>query len=155
MCHLDSRPIRNPRRTPKRAVLSVEEDHIRRQDPLILFGAVIVGRGIIGVLVSQFRAEQTGILAPYIEPVAPADAVIAVLRLRPRALAASVIEILVARYEKIRLRYLEILVIYDRPGRSKAADLAERANSSIGIRLDRKRPENARHIPLVRVIRLG
>src|SRR5262245_31156917 len=106
------------------------------------------------MLVAQFRPEQAGVLPPDIEPVSPADAVGGVFRLCSRTLSPHVIEIFIAEDEIIALRHLEVLIIHDRPGWSKAADLIDRADSPEGIGLDRKRPINARHVALIGVVAL-
>src|SRR3974390_2549387 len=111
-----------------RASRSVEKDHVCRQGQLILHGAQIVGRRIVGVLVPQLGSNQAGVLAPCIEPVTPTHAVSAVFCLRSRPLAAGVIEILVAYDQIIALRYLEILIIHNRPSGCITDDLTERAN---------------------------
>src|SRR5208337_356305 len=85
----------------------------------------------------------------------PAKAVGGVFRLRSRALPPRVIEIFVAQNEKVGLRDFEVLIIDDSPGRCKATHLREWANCSIRIRLYRERSEDARHVALVGVIRLG
>src|SRR2546423_15717126 len=104
--------------------------------------------------VSQLGPYPARILAPHIEPVPPPGAVGCVFRLRSSALPAGIVEILVAQDEEVGLCYLEILIIDDRPGRCKAADLRKWANRSIRIGLDREPSEDARHVALVGVISL-
>src|SRR5690349_5156140 len=84
----------------------------------------------------------------------PADAVRRISASSSRALAAIIAEIFVAHDEKVGLRDLEVLIIHYRPGRSKAAHLPKWAHRTVRIRLDGQRPENARHVALIGVIRL-
>src|SRR5262249_6287110 len=82
---------------------SVQENHVGGHDQLILPGTEVVGRRVIGMLVSELGPEQAGVLAPDIEPMTPSDRMCAVARLRAGSLSFDVVKILVPQHEIIGL----------------------------------------------------
>src|SRR5213595_3144834 len=80
-----SRVTANTRSYPS-ASFSVEKNHVRRDNQLVLPRAEIIGGRIVGMLVPQLRPDETRVLAPDIEPMPPPDAMGAVSGLRSRAL---------------------------------------------------------------------
>src|SRR5258708_19706611 len=70
---------------------SVQENHIRGHDQLILPGAEVISRRIIGMLVSQLGPEQAGVFAPDIQPMPQPDRVRAVARLRTGPLPSDIL----------------------------------------------------------------
>src|SRR5262249_58678406 len=65
---------------------SVQENHVGGHDQLILPGAEVIGRRVIGMFVSQLGPEEPGVFAPDVKPMTPSDRVCAVARLRTGAL---------------------------------------------------------------------
>src|ERR1700690_3502470 len=114
------------------AHLLEEENDVSRRRQLALLGPVLIGRSIVGMLVTHFRTKQNG----GSNPVPPAERVLRVTRLGPGALTGDVVEVLVANRDVVVRSELPLQIVHNRPLRSVASERSvAAADRAIGARL--------------------